>query len=53
MKHKVIGLEELTQLNNFTAFLIKKYPELEELQIYIQHLLLFKNSLTVKQPARS
>jgi phage shock protein PspC (stress-responsive transcriptional regulator) len=53
MEHKVIGLSELTQLNNFTAFLIKKYPELEELQIYIQHLLMVKNSPVVKQPAPS
>ena len=53
MKNKVIGLEELTQLNSFISFLIKKYPELEELQIYIQHLLAVKNSLAVKQLAPS
>jgi len=47
--NKVIELEELTQLNNLTTFLLKKYPDLNELQVYIQHLLLVKSSLAAEQ----
>ena len=53
VKNNVIALEELSQLNNFITFLIKKYPNLVELQTYIQHLLSVKTSLVTEKPAPS
>jgi len=53
VKNKVIALAELTQLNNLITFLIKKYPNLAELQTYIQHLLSVKTSLVTEKPAPS
>jgi len=53
VQNKVIAFEELTQLNNFISFLIKKYPNLAELQAYIQHLLSVKRSLITESPAPS
>ncbi len=53
MQNNVIALAELTHLNHLVAFLIKKYPDLAELQTYIQHLLSVKNSLIAEKPAPS
>ncbi len=53
VQNKVIALAELTQLNNFITFLIKKYPNLAELQAYIQHLLSIKNNVIAEKPAPS
>lgn len=53
VQNKVIARAELTQLNHLITFLIKKYPNLAELQTYIQHLLSVKNSLIAEKPAPS
>jgi hypothetical protein len=53
VQNKVIAQAELTQLNTFITFLIKKYPNLSELQTYIQHLMTVKSSLTAEEPAPS
>lgn len=53
VQNKVIALAELTQLNNLITFLIKKYPNLAELQTYIQHLLSVKSNLVAEKPAPS
>jgi hypothetical protein len=53
VQNKVIAQAELTQLNIFITFLIKKYPNLSELQTYIQHLQSVKSSLAAEKPAPS
>lgn len=53
VQHKVIALAELTQLNSFITFLMKKHPDLAEIQTYIQHLLTVKSSLAAEKPAPS
>jgi phage shock protein PspC (stress-responsive transcriptional regulator) len=53
VQNKIIAQAELAQLNIFITFLIKKYPDLAELQTYIQHLMTVKSSLTAEKPAPS
>jgi len=53
VQNKVIALAELTHLSNLISFLIKKYPNLVELQTYIQHLLSVKSRLVAQKPAPS
>jgi phage shock protein PspC (stress-responsive transcriptional regulator) len=53
VQNKIIAKAELAQLNIFITFLIKKYPDLAELQTYIQHLMTVKSSLTAEKPAPS
>ncbi len=53
VQNQVIAIAELTQLNHYITFLVKKYPNLTELQTYIQHLLSVKSSLVAEKPAPS